>query len=94
MLPLFSFAGQELKGKTIKTVIVNLDTGIHFKINQSHANDQGCGSNSWFKLPSGSTYEKEAYSMLLAFQAQNKPITFYLNGCTGGFPSVSYIYSN
>jgi hypothetical protein len=89
-----SFAGDELAGKTIKNVIVNIETGIHFKINESHANGQGCNSNSWFKLRTGSVYEKEAYSMLLAYQAQSKPITFYVSGCTGGFPSVTYIYSS
>lgn len=92
LLSLYSVASTDMQGKTIKDVIVNLTTGIHFRINESMANNEGCGSNSWFKIESDSKYEKEAYAFLLSAEAQKKSINFVLGSCTGGYPKVMYVY--
>ena len=55
-------------------------------------NNENCGSQSWFKVESNSKYEKEALSLLLSYQAQDKPVTIHLRGCTGGYPNLYYIY--
>jgi hypothetical protein len=87
-----SFAGQALSSKTIKNVIVNLTSGVHFQINEIMPNPDACANGSWYKIQSDSKYEKEALSILLSYQAQGKAITFYLSGCTAGYPNIGYIY--
>jgi hypothetical protein len=91
-IPCVVFAGTTLPNKTIKNVIVNLNTGIHFQINETMENPDTCKSGGWYKISSTSTYGKEAFSLLLAYEAQKKSITIHLNGCTGGYPAVKYIY--
>ncbi len=54
--------------------------------------DEPCTSKSWYKLESDSNYEKEIYSFLLSAQAQAKTITIHLEGCTGGYPKVRWVY--
>ncbi|NRD73830.1 hypothetical protein HQQ94_11390 [Shewanella sp. VB17] len=63
-------AAQNYTNVTIKDVIVNMNTGIHFRINEKMINSENCGSSKWFKIESGSTYEKSALSLLLAYEAQ------------------------
>ena len=69
-----------------------MNSGIHFRINESMEYNEDCGGAGWFKVESGATYEKEALSLLLAYEAQAKKITIRLAGCTGGYPKLSYIY--
>lgn len=87
-----SIAATEMVDKTIKDIIVNLTTGVHFRINESSKNNEGCASDEWFQLDPESTYKKEALSLLLSYEAQNKAITFHLSGCTNSYPKVKYIY--
>ena len=87
-----AFGAEEFTNVTIKDVIVNMGTGIHFRINESMTNNESCAKSSWFKIESASTYEKEALSLLLSYEAQKKPVTVYISGCTGGYPKLSYIY--
>jgi hypothetical protein len=86
------FAAQRFDKITIKDVIVNMDTGIHFRIIESMDYDENCGSNAWFKIEPDSSYEKEALALLLAYQAQSEPVTVYISGCTSGYPKLNYIY--
>lgn len=90
--PNMSFAEIDLQDKTIKEIIVNLESGIHFQINGSMPNPDGCNSDSWYKVDPNSNYEQAALSFLLAYEAQNKSITFKLEGCSGSYPKVKYIY--
>ncbi len=87
-----AFGAKEFNNVTIKDVIVNMDSGIHFRINEDMANNESCANSSWFKIEPASTYEKEALSLLLSYEAQKKPITVYISGCTGGYPKLKYIY--
>lgn len=87
-----ALAANNMSNKTIKEIIVNLSTGIHFQINETMTNPDNCTLSSWYKIETDSKYEKEALSMLLAYEAQNKPITFSLDGCTGSYPKVVYIH--
>ncbi len=81
-------------GVSIKDIIVNSTTGIHFRTTEAMVNTSGetCTSTSWYKIEPGSTYEKELYSFLLFAQAQGKTITIHFEGCTGGYPKIGYIY--
>ena len=92
LLSLYSVADTDMRDKTIKNLLVNSTTGIHFQLNESMANNEGCSSNSWFKIESDSKYEKEAYAFLLSAEAQNKSINFVLGSCTGNYPKVMYVY--
>ena len=85
-------AEQVLRSMTIKNVIVNLSSGVHFQINETMPNPDACSSGAWYKIDSDSKYEKEAFALILSYQAQDKPITIYLKGCTGSYPKVEYIY--
>jgi len=91
-LPAVALSAENMSNKTIKEIIVNLNTGIHFQINETMVNPDACSSATWYKIESDSKYEKEALSLLLAYEAQSKPITFSLEGCTGGYPKVKYIH--
>ncbi len=86
------FSAKNFSNVTIKDVIVNMSSGVYFRINENMANSEGCTTNAWFKVESQSTYEKEALALLLAFQAQDKPVTVYITGCTAGYPKLGYIY--
>ena len=92
LLPQVADAAVVLSAQHIKDVIVNLDSGIHFRTTEAMVNPDDCASGSWYKLDSESKYEKEAFSLLLSAQARDKTITVYLNGCTGSYPKVSYVY--
>ena len=87
----FSVGGQFVKAN-IRNVIVNLENGAHFRTVESMVNPDECKSDTWYKFDSSSPYGKEAYSLLLSAQAQNKQISFYLSGCTGDYPKISYVY--
>jgi len=87
-----SFSAKNYTNVTIKDVILNLDTGVHFRINETMIDDENCGSIRWFKVESGSQYEKEAFAILLAYEAQRQVITIQISGCAGGYPRLHYIY--
>lgn len=95
ILMLFSydvFAGDELYDQTITDIIINLSSGVHFRTNEPMVNPSTCSSGLWYKLPSDSNYEKEAYSLLLSKQARKEKVTIYLDGCTGSYPKVVWVY--
>ena len=86
---------QVLHGYTIKDVIVNTDKGMSFRTDETMVQPTGvtCATISWYNIDSSSKYETEMYSFILSAQAQQKKVTFYLNGCTAaGYPRVGYIY--
>ncbi len=80
--------------ETIKDILVKSTTGIHFRTVEEMTYPDGvtCTSTSWYKIDINSSYQKEIYSLLLTAKAQGKTVTFYLDGCTGGYPNVSYVY--
>ena len=45
-----AFGAKEFKNVTIKDVILNMDSGIHFRINEDMTNSESCNSSSWFKI--------------------------------------------
>jgi len=95
LLTLFSygvFAGDELNNRNITDIIVNLNTGVHFRTSEAMVNPSTCSSESWYKLPSDSKYEKEAYALLLSKQAREEKVNIYLDGCTGNYPKVVWVY--
>ncbi len=81
-------------GVSIKDIIVNSTSGIHFRTTEAMVNpsSETCTSTSWYKIEPDSAYEKELYSFLLSAQAQGKTITIHLEGCTGGYPKIGYVY--
>ncbi|TMP84170.1 hypothetical protein CWB73_00445 [Pseudoalteromonas phenolica] len=87
------YAGQHLNNKTIKDVLVNTTTGIHFRIEGQMPNADNCKSASWYAVDKDSPYENAALSILLTRDAQKQTVYFHTNGCTkNGYPKVSYIY--
>ena len=80
--------------ETIKDILVKSTTGIHFRTvgAMTHPNGEECTSTSWYKIDINSDYQKEIYSLLLTAKAQSKTVTFYLDGCTGGYPKILYVY--
>ena len=87
-----SYGAETKENVTIKDVIVNMEKGVHFRINEAMDYNETCDSTNWFKVENNSQYEKEALTMLLAYEAQNKPVTIRLSGCSGGYPKLYYIY--
>lgn len=85
-------ASDKVTDVTVTDVIVNLSTGVHFRTVEAIVNPGTCSNTTWYKLPSDSEYEKEAYSLLLTAQAQNKKVNIGLDGCTAGYPKVVWIY--
>lgn len=86
------FSGDELNNRTITDIIINLSSGVHFRTSESMINPSSCSNGSWYKLPSDSKYEKEAYSLLLSKQARKEKVNIYLDGCTGSYPKVVWVY--
>ena len=79
-----------VNSKTIKSIHVNLSSGYYFKTEETMVDPESCGSTAWYKL-SGDTYNKEAYSLMLAAQMSGKKVNFYIDGCSGSYPVVRWI---
>lgn len=73
-----AFSGTQIQRVYIKDLIVNVDTGIHFRTQETMINPDVCSLGSWYKIESGGAYEKEAYAMLLAKKAQDQAMDFCL----------------
>lgn len=83
----------EVKNAQIKDVIVNLDHGVFFRTNEAMVNPDGCKFTSWYAIDPSSPQQQAALSLLLAYEAQAKPITFHVGGCTAsGYPRISYVF--
>jgi len=80
-----------LSAKKIKKLHVNADSGIYFQTYAAMQDPDGCGSISWYHVARNSIYEKEIYSLLLAARTSGAEVTFYIDGCDGGYPRVTYI---
>lgn len=76
--------------KTIKKAHVNTGSGIYFQTNESMPNPDNCASAVWYQLDN-STYEKEAFSIILTAQATGNKVSLSLNGCVSGYPKVIWI---
>lgn len=86
----YSHSAKNIDNKILSRVHVNTSGGYYFKTASSMVDPDGCGSSTWYKLKNG-TYTKEAFSLLLAAKVAKKPVSFYLNGCSGSYPSVDWI---
>ena len=86
-----TYAGTTVSNKTVSTVHTNLGGGIYFKTSETMVNPDGCTASSWYHIATGATYEKEAFSLLLAARMAGAPVTFYLDGCAGTYPKVSWV---
>jgi hypothetical protein len=85
-----SHSAKNVDNKIVSRVHVNTTGGYYFKTASSMIDPDSCGSTSWYKLKNGS-YTKEAFGLLLTAKVANKPVSFYLNGCSGTYPSVDWI---
>lgn len=90
-LPISVYAGTAYSNETVKTVHVNADTGIFFKIDGEMVDLDGCGSSVGYRIAPDSNYEKEALSLLLAARMSKSRVGFSIVGCSGTYPKVNYI---
>lgn len=81
---------ENLSDKTVKTTHVNLSGGYYFKTVETMVDPEGCGSTSWYRL-STESFNKEAFSLLLAAHMSGKKVSFNISGCSGSYPSVRWI---
>ncbi len=68
--------------RTVDYILVNHETGIHFKTVEPMENPDNCSQSNFYKIENNSPYEQELYSILLAKKAAKKPISFDITGCT------------
>ncbi|MGL6159589.1 hypothetical protein [Microbulbifer sp.] len=92
ILPMSSYAAK-YSSETVKTVRVHTKSGILFRIDGEMVDLDGCGKNSWYRIPPGSNYEKEALSLLLAARMSKSKVSFTIDGCSGTYPKVTDIYT-
>ncbi|GAB2504031.1 hypothetical protein GCM10008940_02220 [Microbulbifer agarilyticus] len=97
MTPLFLLAltppsyADSIMDQTIRVVHISFDTGIYFQTNEKMVDPDNCGSTNWYRIEKGNTYEKEAYSLLLAGHTSGKLVNIGLNGCAGESPRITWI---
>jgi hypothetical protein len=93
LLALSSLASADaLYAKTVKSALVNMDSGVHFRTNEAMQNPDSCEKNGWYRIKSDGQYHKAALSILLTAQASGKRVAFSLDGCDGLYPKVTWIY--
>jgi len=84
------FLAKNIDNKIVPRVHVNTSGGYYFKTASSMVDPDDCGSTTWYKLKNG-TYTKEDFGLLLAANVAKKPVSSYLSGCSGSYPSVDWI---
>ena len=65
-------------------------TGLLIK--HQHASDpDSCGRQDYYILPNDHPHFSQIYSMLLAVQLANKKVSFNIDGCHQGIPSIVHV---
>ena len=62
--------------------------------NPSKHNPNECNSDSYYALNLNNEASKNLYSMLLSAHLAQKPVTFWVSGCSGqsnGYPNISSV---
>lgn len=80
----------ELQGKYVKSIHVNLSGGYYFSVKEGVNNPDKCKKDNWYRLAS-ETYAKDSFELISYAYKSGKKVNFYIDGCYGAHPKVTWV---